>query len=859
MGEVYRARDTKLDREVAIKVLPDEFAQDEERLARFKREAKVLASLNHPGIAAIYGLEESEGTHYLSLELVPGETLAARLTRGPIPVEEARWIAVQVAEALEEAHERGIVHRDLKPANIMLKPDEKVKVLDFGLAKAFAEETPERDSSISPTLTRDATGVGVILGTAAYMSPEQAKGKQVDKRTDIWAFGAVLYEMLVGSKAFDGDDVSEILASVIKSEPDWSRVRKTTPEPLVKLLRRSLTKDSRQRLRDIGEARLAIEARETEPEISSSRTTTHWKVILPWGLAAVLLLVLGVRFGGQEAATIEHVAHVSIDLPDGTRFSSSERGASGIAISRDGTLLAFTAGRGDASLYLRHLDQEEASLIPDTLGAIRPFFSPDGEWLGFFQNQKLMKVAVEGGPTIELAGTGSVGGTWMPDETIIYNPSFSNGGLWRVSSAGGVPEQLTKPDASAGELSHIHPHLLPDGKHVLVTVYRSPLERAHIDVLSLETGELRVLIEGGMFGRYVSSGHIVYFGRDAVMAQPFDASRLELTGLPLPVVSDVFTSIQDASANFAVSDNGTLVYARTDTVSPDLQVVWVDREGNVSPLTSTPRRYSHPRLSPGGGTMAIEIADEGFSSIWLHELERDLQTRLSFGEVDILPVWTPDNQHVIYASGQNGPYDIAWMTVDGTTPEELILEDPADKDPLSVSPDGATLAYARFSGPRPDVWLFSLASDESPSRLVESAGEPIFSPDGDWLAYESSESGRTEIYVIAFPNADQRHKISTDGGTAPLWAPNGSELFYRDMNKMLAVEIENDAAEGFRPGRPRVLFEQEFEFAHRRNYDISPDGKRFIMVQIPPSTGSGQLEIVFNWFEELKSLVPTEN
>ena len=427
-GEVYRAKDTKLGRDVAIKVLPEELAQDKERLARFRREAKVLASLNHPGIASIYGFEESEGRHYLILELVPGETLAARLARGPIPVEEARRIAVRVAEALEEAHERGIVHRDLKPANIMLTPDGKVKVLDFGLAKAFAEETPDADSSMSPTLTRDATRAGVILGTAAYMSPEQAKGKQVDKRTDIWAFGAVLYEMLTGTKAFPGDDVSEILASVIKSEPDWSRVRKTTPETLVKLLRRSLVKDSRQRLRDIGEARLTIEARTTEPEISSSRTTTDWRVVLPWGLVAVLLLVLAIGWRGEEPATDKDVAHVSIDLPDDGRLSTSSDSL--IAISPDGNLLAFSAGFLDApQLYLRDLNQEEASPIPGALGASHPFFSPDGKWLGFFQNNKLMKVAVEGGPTIELAANGGAGGTWMPDDAIIYNPGFSNGGV----------------------------------------------------------------------------------------------------------------------------------------------------------------------------------------------------------------------------------------------------------------------------------------------------------------------------------------------------------------------------------------------------------------------------------------------
>ena len=397
--------------------------------------------------------------------------MAARLARGPIPVEEARRIALQVAEALEEAHERGIVHRDLNPANIMLTPDDKVKVLDFGLAKAFVEETPDADNSMSPTLTRDATRVGVILGTAAYMSPEQAKGKEVDKRTDIWAFGAVLYEMLTGSKAFPGDDVSEILASVIKSEPDWSRVGERTPETLVKLLRRSLVKDARRRLRDIGEARLAIEEGASEPQVPASPGATGWRIVLPWGLVVLLLLALGIGWRSEEPASDKRVAHVSIDLPGEGRLSIPDP-SYGIAISPDGNLLAFPVGSFDATqLYLRYLNRQEASLIPGTLGASAPFFSPNGNWLGFFQNTKMMKVAVAGGTPIELAKSEPGGGTWTPNDTIIYTPVMNNGGIWQISAAGGAPEQLTEPDASRGELGHWNPHLLPDGKHVLVNVY----------------------------------------------------------------------------------------------------------------------------------------------------------------------------------------------------------------------------------------------------------------------------------------------------------------------------------------------------------------------------------------------------
>ena len=860
MGEVYRARDGKLGRDVAIKVLPDEFARNEERLARFKREAKVLASLNHPNIAAIYGLEQSGTTHYLVLELVPGETLAERIARGPIPWEEALEIVTKIAEALEEAHEHGIVHRDLKPANVMLTPDGKVKVLDFGLAKAFAGDDASEALSQSPTISRHQTAAGVILGTAAYMSPEQARGGSVDKRSDIWSFGVVLFEMLTGKKLFDGATISDTLASILKEDPDWELLPPETPRTLRELQRRCLEKDPRERLRDIGEARIAIAAGTWEPEVSSSPTPagSGWRTVLPWGVVALLLLVLGIVWRGGERASDKRVAHVSIALPGEGRLW--EMGGAGIAISPDGNLLAFPVGRANATqLYLRYLDREDASPIPGTVGASAPFFSPDGKWLGFFQRQSLMKVAVEGGTPIELAESGDAGGTWAPNETIIYTPDW-NEGIWRISAAGGTPERLTEPDASAGEMGHWYPDVLPDGKHVLVTVYRTPIARAHIDILSLETGELRVLVEGGIYGRYASSGHIVYAGKDAVMAVPFDASRLEITGLPLPVESDVYTSI-GGDASFAFSDEGTFVYARPHTVSPDRQLVWVDREGNVSPLTSTVRRYSHPRLSPDGQTIAVTIFDKGASSIWFHELERDTQTRLSFGEVDIHPVWTPDSRRVLYASGKDGPWQIFWRAVDGTSPEEPVLEDRVDKIPYAVTPDGVTLVYSRIqeSGTGRDVWLLPLASDENPSPVLESANRElnaVISPDGKWLAYQSDESGRAEIYVQAFPSAERRRQISTAGGAKPLWAPSGRELFYRNADQMLAVEIETE--EGLRPGRPRVLFEKELEFAEPwRNYDISPDGERFVMVQIPASTGRGQLEIVFNWFEEVERLVPT--
>ncbi len=861
MGEVYRARDPKLERDVAIKILPSEVVTDAERLARFRREAQVLASLNHPNIAAIHGLEEQDGIPFLVLELVEGEDLAERLRRGPLSVDEVLEVALQVAAALEEAHEKGVVHRDLKPANVKLTPEGKVKVLDFGLAKAFAGDDASQELSQSPTITKHQTAAGVVLGTAAYMSPEQARGKGVDKRSDIWSFGIVLYEMLTAQKLYSGETISDTLASILKEEPGWALLPEETPRSLRELLRRCLQKDPRQRLRDIGEARIAIEAGALEPDAPSrpAEAGSHWRVVLPWALAGLLVLVLAGSWQGRERAPQKRAAHVSIELPGEGRLLKPN--GPGIAISPDGNLLAFPVGRGDAAqLYLRYLDREDASPIPGTLGASDPFFSPDGRWMGFFRNDRLMKIEVEGGAPIELTESDTFGGSWAADDTIFYTPRYFEG-VWRVSAAGGAPERLTEPDTANGELGHWFPHVLPGGKHLLVNIYRTPIGRAQIALLSLETRELRVLIEGGLYARYASSGHIVYVGKDAVMAVPFDASRLELTGLPLPLFSDAFTYIPNGTASLAFSDQGTLVYARTDTVSPDRRLVWVDRKGNVSPVTSGLRRYSHPRLSPDGRNVAVAVAQDGPYNVWLHDLERETQTRLSFGEGnDYNPVWTPDGERVAYTSERDGPYQIYWRVVDGTTPEEPLLEDRVtDKHPYAILPDGLALVYDRSGNEKGrGVWLAPLTSGESPTPLVDSPSRELnaaVSTDGKWLAYQSNESGRDEIYAQPFPSG-RRQQISTAGGTHPLWARGGHELFCRNGHEMLVVEV--DTADGLRAGRPRVLFEKELEFAETfRNYDISPDGQRFLMVQIPESTGRGRLRIVFNWFEELERRVPS--
>ena len=604
MGEVYRARDGKLGRDVAIKVLPEEFAENAERLARFKREAKVLASLNHPNIASIYGLEQSENTHYLVLELVAGETLAERIARGPIPLEEALDIATQMSEALEEAHEQGIVHRDLKPANVKQTEDGKIKVLDFGLAKVFQEETPDADSSMSPTLTRDATRVGVILGTAAYMSPEQAKGKQVDKRADVWAFGVVLYEMLTGRRAFDGEDVSETLAYVLTKEPDWDALPAEIPASLRQVLRLCVTKSAKQRARDIGDVRLAMEgAFETQaaPQDAVSQPVSRRASM---GMAAAAALLLSVFTGvavwrvTRPAQTPRPVARFSLPLPPDVSLTG--RGRHLVALSPDGSRLVFSANE---QLFLRAMDQKEATIVRGTEGARNPFFSPDGEWVGFYSASQLKKIAIRGGAPVSLCdAVAPWGARWEADDTIVFGQGRV--GIMQVSADGGTPEVVVAVDAT-GEFAH-GPQVLPGGKAVLFTLADgTDWNDAQIVVHLLETGERKVLVEGGRDARYLRTGHLVYVLDGTLLAVPFDADALEVTGGPIPMAEGVRTAgSTTGAAQFSVSETGSLVYVTGGDVENGT-LVWVDRDGREEALAAEPGSYRHPRISPDGSRVVL--------------------------------------------------------------------------------------------------------------------------------------------------------------------------------------------------------------------------------------------------------------
>jgi serine/threonine-protein kinase len=885
MGEVYRARDTKLNRDVALKVLPSAFANDAERMARFHREAQLLASLNHPNIAAIYGLEESGGLRALVMELVEGRTLAERVASGPMAVDEALPMARQIAEALEYAHEKGIVHRDLKPANVKITPEGTVKVLDFGLAKALdtplspgsspeGRRSPEGpgEGLDSPTLISAATQVGVILGTAAYISPEQAKGKAVDKRGDIWAFGCVLYEMLTGQRVFKGETVTETLAAVLRVEPEWNALPVSTPAAIRRLLQRCLEKDLKRRLQAIGEARFTIDetlSGATEAgAFHEAPLQKNWVRVFPWALAAILaLVVVALTIGNAlhvPRPPTRPIARVVVPLPPAERLALGNTPV--LTLSPDGSRLVYVANRGGSTqLYLRPTDRFDPTPIPGTEGAESPFFSPDGQSVGFFAEGKLKRVSLSGGAPLTLcAASLNRGASWGPDDTIIFTPEPAVSGLFEVSAAGGTPKALTMPNRKKGETSHRWAEILPGGKSVLFTMWTGgSFNKARIAVLSLETGEQRVLVEGGTYARYVPSGRLVFGRAGELLAVPFDLKRLEVKGPPISMVEGVSMSALSGAAEFSFSGDGSLAYVPGGANIGERTLFWVDRQGVGRPLPAPPRGYSSPRLSPDGQRLAVAIHGTN-PGLWLYELARGTLTRLGSSPIVLLPTWTADGKRVTFGSAPNGPLNIYWMPADGSGPAEGLATSEHMQFPNSWSPDGHVLAFSevdRTTGWH--IWMLSPEGERKPrlfSQTPANEGGAMFSPDGRWLAYESDESGRHEIYVRPVPGPGGKVQISTDGGTEPVWARNGRELFYRNGDKMMAVAIETKAT--FAAAKPKLLFEGHYEaglYAFQPNYDISPDGQRFLMIKASEQESAGrQINVVLNWFEELKGRVPSE-
>jgi len=866
MGEVYRAHDAKLGRDVAIKVLPEAFARDAERMARFQREAKVLASLDHPNIATIHGLEESGGTRALVMQLVEGPTLADRIKAGPIPVDEAVRIAKQIADALEYAHERGIIHRDLKPANVKVTPDDAVKVLDFGLAKALEGDPSSIDISTSPTISRMATQAGVLLGTAAYMAPEQAKAKTVDRRADIWAFGCVLYEMLTGKQAFTGETVTDTLASVIKEEPDWKLLPAATPMRVRVLLQRCLQKDPKQRLRDIGDARISLdEVLSGAPDATSpapvSAPVPFWRHAIPWAAGLLAVAVASVAVWNLKPAPSSPprpVTRTVINLPPGDQLAALDHLA--IAISADGTQLVYVAiHSGVRQLYLRPLDSLEAKPLAGTEGANTPFFSPDGQSLGFFADGKLKKISINGGAVMTLADAPRpYGASWGSQGTIIFMPT--PGPLQQVPDAGGPLQPLTRPAVEKGEIVNQFPELLPGGQAILFAT-GPDIHSQPIAVQSLRSGERRNLVQGGTVPRYASSGHLLYVQGGNLMAAPFDVQKLQLTGAPAPVLAGVLEATGNGVTQYSISATGSLVYVPGGTQAATGRLVWVSRNGREQMLPAPPHIYFQVRLSPDSSRLATVI-QEPESQIWLYDLGRDTLTRFSFtGSLNGTPVWTPDGKRIAFVSNTEGPSNVFWEAADGNGGLERLTTSKYFDSPNSFSPDGQLLAYDEYNpSTSSEVWVLRLTDRKTTPFLQTSfdEGGAIFSPDGHWLAYVSDESGQSEVYAQPYPGPGGKHQISTEGGTEPVWNPRGKELFYRNGDKMMAVDVATEPT--FSVGKPRMLFQGAYEtsLVKRLCYDVSPDGQRFLMVKPTVQTAAPtQIVVVQNWFDELKRLVPT--
>ncbi len=869
MGEVYRARDERLGRDVALKVLPEAFLHDPDRLARFRREAQALASLNHPHIAAIHGLEEVDGQRFLVLELVEGETLDLRIARGPLPLDDALSFARQIAEALEAAHDKGIIHRDLKPSNVKVTPEGSVKLLDFGLAKAFEGEVAPATLGTSPTLTAAATRAGVILGTAAYMSPEQARARDVDRRADLWAFGCLLYEMLTGKQAFPGETVSDTLASILKTDPDLRALPAGTPAQVVRLLRRCLQKDSRQRLQSIADARLEIDEALAAPGREEATTAAPISQRLPlfWGLTGLLLgtlLAAGLMWWLRPTPGPQPVTRFALTLPAGERLALQERPS--VALSPDEARLAYVTERdGVRHLFVRALARLEPVMLPGTDGAANPFFSPDGQWIGFFADGRLKKVSVQGGNPIALCeAPGSRGAAWGPDDMIVFSPAFTSG-LMRISAAGGQAQTLTTPDRKAGERTHRWPEVLPGGKAVVFVVgaMNSPdyYLDAKVAVVSIETGKTTLLPVEGTNPHYLSSGHLVLAREGGLFAVPFDAKRLEVTGPSVPVLEDVAVATDSGAAHFAVSGSGSLLYLPGTAATRELRLAQVDRKGTLTLLPAPVRLYRDPRLSPDGKRLAVAAAAAGTSrslDLWVYDLQRGTLTRLTFGAANSAPAWAVDGKHLAFGSERNGVYGVFWKPADGSGTEEQLIGAPDFLLPEDWSPDGKSLVYTQIDPiNQGDLWVLPLEGERKSRPFLKTQFDEFgarFSPDGRWIAYGSNESGQEEVYVQPFPGPGGRWQISTNGGVAPEWSRSSPELFYLNGDKMMSVPVSTKPI--FSAGTPHVLFEARYALGGALTnslYDASADGQRFyLLTSSEPESVANEFRVVLSWAQELK-------
>jgi serine/threonine protein kinase len=895
MGEVWRAEDTKLGRNVALKVLPAAVADDPDRLARFEREARVLASLNHPNIAHLYGLEtitsgtdgdadadaslgagageDSESTAhavtFLVMELVEGDDLSERIARGPVPIDEAIPIALQIAEALEAAHEAGIVHRDLKPANVKLRADGTVKVLDFGLAKAWETDGADANLSLSPTMTQHATAAGLILGTAAYMSPEQARGQFVDRRADIWAYGVVLWEMLTGRKLFAGDTVSDVLASVLKEAPPLDALPPATPRYLKRLVKRCLDKEAKTRLRDIGEARIALSRPAEEAAgggVADAVDASPWRRRLPW-LAAAVATVAALAVGGLWIARTEpepQVIRFETPPPEDGRFHLSPDNPGPVAVAPDGSKLAYSGRTADGviRLWVRALDESEARALPGTENAQYPFWSPDSRRIGFFSNGKLRVIEAVGGPPLALCNASDgKGGTWNRDGVIVFAPSY-NSPLHQVAEAGGEPVAITAFDAERKDNSHRHPRFLPDGNRFLYMARSaSGSGEGHAVMVAALDGKVDRLLFRAPTAVEVASGHLLFVRDQTLMARPFDTDQLEFTGDPFPIAETVALLPSGAVVGvFSVSQNGVLAFQAGDGSDGSFRLMWRDRDGNELGAVGEPASYDEVHLVPGGelAVVALEEAGAGTGDVWVVDLRRDLFSRFTFEpgyEYGLTP--SPDGETLYFSSERGGAYTIVRKEIGGAGEGEVIFESATEMYPSSVSPDGENLFLFRGGETTNyDIWVLPLSGDAEAypfleTDFVEYTG--MISPDGRWLAYGSDESGSPEIYVTAFPERGRKWQVSTNGGQSPRWRADGSEILYHATDgSLIAVAMESRAG-GLMIGEAVPLFNTGVQPFGNHFWALSDDGERALVLETMTEQDAPNLSVVVNWLDAVGS------
>src|SRR5262245_21050613 len=885
MGQVFRAHDTRLNRDVALKILPDAVASDPDRLARFTREAQTLASLNHAHIAQIYGLEESGGVRALVMEFVEGDDLSQRIVRGSMSLADALPIAKQIAAALEAAHEKGIIHRDLKPANVKVRPDGTVKVLDFGLAKAM-EPTGAASSNVSqsPTITTPAMiQAGMILGTATYMSPEQAQGRAADRRSDVWAFGVVVYEMLAGQRAFEGEDVSDTLAFILTREPDWATLPADTPPQIRRLLRRCLEKDRTRRLDSAVAARLEIDEALTAPSVVEGAAARPGPAprstlsrVLPWTLAtsmlglAIAVVLLWEPWRAQKLVD-RPLARLDVDLGADVSLPDPVGGLTSINISPDGTRLVYASGT-PVKLFTRRLDQLKATELPGTQGAAGPFFSPDGQWVGFpTVGNKLNKISVEGGAVVPLGDinlAGFAGASWGEDGSIIVSDAWGKG-LLRIPAAGGAPA-IVAPLGN-GELALALPQILPGGKAILFAASKSlDVDTLNIEVLTLTDHQRKILVRGGQSPRYLPTssgvGHLVYVNKATLFAIPFDLDKLATRGTAVPVLDDVAYHSGTGTGQFDVSRTGTMVYRRASGSASGMTTLqWVDPSGQTEPLQAKPGAYRNPSLSPDGKRVAL-VVDEGGRDVWVYDAQRDGMTRLTFGGHDCCARWSPDGQSVVFSSSGG----IFQTRADGAGQPHRLTQSKTLQLLGSFTPDGKRLAYSEAADPF-QIWTVPLENrggqwnaGKAEPWLKSSFNDfnPVFSPDGRWLAYQSNESGKIEVYVRAFPPPSSgpggKWQISYTGGVTPRWSRTGHELVYQAGDQVMAVNytVQSDA---FVAEKPRVWIAK----LGGTLFDVAPDGRRVAVltpvVSADASKQNHEVVILLNFFDELRRRAPVSH